>query len=107
MSTPDDKYEPRFPPFPTYTGIPYKDFVESGIRLRSEADGIERDGMNVPTVALSKRHEMDNPKTDATNHRTALKHVVMAQSVAKANMPWWQQWEADDAARGDSIVVDP
>ncbi|KAJ7189138.1 hypothetical protein C8R46DRAFT_1206230 [Mycena filopes] len=54
----------RFPPFPptppNATIVPFEAFEESGPRVVG-GDGIERDGLGIPTVVLRHREE---PKTE-------------------------------------------
>ncbi|KAJ6457553.1 hypothetical protein C8R47DRAFT_170129 [Mycena vitilis] len=65
----------RFPPFPAVpegvTIVPFKDFEERGIRLfriededeGESGEGVERDGLGIPTVALRAKHATDFSKT--------------------------------------------
>ena len=58
----------KFPPFPTQpigssSIIPFKHFKEHGIRMFSN-NGIEVDGLGIPTIELGVVHDLDECKTE-------------------------------------------
>ncbi|KAJ7758703.1 hypothetical protein B0H16DRAFT_1535384 [Mycena metata] len=78
---------PPFPPIPRgVTIVPFKDFQEYGARVVGE-DGIERDGLGIPTIRLPKSH----------------KKQLLAASAngTSVKMDWWLEW----AATGEHQVV--
>lgn len=102
----DDVTEHLFPPFPAYSGVSFKDFRPAGILLQAREDGIERDAKGVPTVALSKHHDLDRSKTQATNHKQFRAKIEAGEQAIRERRSWDEVWEATDSAR-DDIVVDP
>ncbi|KAJ7758665.1 hypothetical protein B0H16DRAFT_642115 [Mycena metata] len=53
----EDPVRIRFPPFPPVPDgvaiVPFEDFQESGTRVVG-TDGVERDGLGIPTIVLVK-----------------------------------------------------
>ncbi|TFK71719.1 hypothetical protein BDN72DRAFT_793465 [Pluteus cervinus] len=114
-----DKDIVRFPPFPTapegVTIVPFKDWKETGIQIFSTRsvgkvegnedkaqdlfdDDIEVDGLGIPTVELSKKHDTDVGKSDARKRRKArgVQRVAPARNtsgVPQHQRPWWEIWE--------------
>ncbi|KAK0207070.1 hypothetical protein DFS33DRAFT_1382149 [Desarmillaria ectypa] len=87
-------FEIRFPPFPQPPEgvkiIPFKDFKEVGI-LKETTDRIERDALQIPTVALKSAHATDVCKTNAQNHGRDIKKSHSRAGGGKRE--WWNDWE--------------
>ncbi|KAF5339268.1 hypothetical protein D9758_013322 [Tetrapyrgos nigripes] len=93
-------YTSRFPPFPALpkgvTLVSYTDFKECGIRVRS-VDGKEVDGIGIPTVKLSKKHDTDECKSDARPKKSPVAPVaVQPEQVRKV---WYGTWEETEDTR--------
>ncbi|KAJ6493166.1 hypothetical protein C8R45DRAFT_1212606 [Mycena sanguinolenta] len=69
----------HFPPFPAIPEgvkiIPFKDFKEYGARVVG-ADGVERDGLGIATIALPRKVEKQ----------------VAPQNGVPLRKEWWEQW---------------
>ncbi|KAJ7758654.1 hypothetical protein B0H16DRAFT_1535205 [Mycena metata] len=80
----------HFPPFPPVPQgviiVPLKDFQEHGARVVGE-DGIERDGLGIPTIRLPKSHKKQLLTSSANG--------------SSVRMDWWLEW----AATGEHQVV--
>ncbi|KAE9389361.1 hypothetical protein BT96DRAFT_926601 [Gymnopus androsaceus JB14] len=93
-----------FPPFPsTPEGvniIAFKDYVETGIKIQPEDyDGPEVDGLDIPTVPMSKVHKGDFCKTNSRSRNAALAvgGKGSQESVPTSQKTWVARWE--DLAR--------
>ncbi|KAG6836029.1 hypothetical protein H0H93_012174, partial [Arthromyces matolae] len=92
-----------FPPFPQpppgVTITPFKDFKEHGIQMfPTENDDVERDGLGIPTVALSKKHDTDKCKTETTRKRKV--ENIIASKAPGVRKEWWELWmENEDLKR--------
>ncbi|KAJ7098562.1 hypothetical protein B0H15DRAFT_1018873 [Mycena belliarum] len=89
----------HFPPFPEVpegvTIIPFKDFREHGIRVFEEDDGVERDGLGIPTIPLRAKHDTDVSKTNPERKKKSVKELVAAR--ASFRKEWWEDWaEGED-----------
>ncbi|KAK0190379.1 hypothetical protein F5146DRAFT_1044021 [Armillaria mellea] len=87
-------FQLRFPPFPQAPEgveiVSFKDYQEVGI-LKETADRIERDGRQIPTVALKKTHSADRCKT---NVRSGGNDTDNFHSHADGGIrEWWNNWE--------------
>lgn len=111
----DDKGNPiyRFPPFPKVPGlIPFKDFKPSGIQNPPLGfpDGIERDGLGIPTIAL--KHPADDNEQDVRGKKRKKKKNKRrgggdgAPIVNGRRLTWWEDWERDENSR-DVREMDP
>ncbi|TFK71718.1 hypothetical protein BDN72DRAFT_793464 [Pluteus cervinus] len=121
-----DKDLIRFPPFPIAPEgvaiIPFGDWLETGIQIfstrssvkktegdKNEAqdlldDDIEVDGLGIPTIELSKKHDTDTVKSDARKRRKARDLQRTAPAKAKPGEPlpqkfWWHDWEDIEKSR--------
>ncbi|KAK0443893.1 uncharacterized protein EV420DRAFT_1723138 [Desarmillaria tabescens] len=94
QTTPSTDYEIRFPPFPQPPEgvkiVPFKDYKEVGI-LKETADRVERDGLQIPTVALRSVHSTDVCKTNAQN--TGRDTRKSHSRAAGGKREWWNDWE--------------
>ena len=102
----------RFPPFPQpppgVTIIPFKDFKPAGIQVPALGfpDGIERDGLGIPTCALKVRvddneHVSGNPKKKKKKGRRKYTGSVAGGVQAdRRRLPWWEEWAIDEDKRG-------
>ncbi|KAF8874348.1 hypothetical protein BD779DRAFT_1476556 [Infundibulicybe gibba] len=90
----------RFPPFPSppegVTIIPFKDFKECGIQMFNEDEEVEVDGLGIPTVLLTDRHDTDVCKTNAKRKR---KQVAARSKSGFVRKEWWEQWEEGEDLR--------
>ncbi|KAF8212335.1 hypothetical protein K438DRAFT_1806372 [Mycena galopus ATCC 62051] len=70
----------HFPPFPSAPQgvkiIPFKDFTEYGARVVG-ADGVERDGLGIPTIALKNKK----------------KEKPVATGGTSLKREWWEGWK--------------
>lgn len=102
----------RFPPFPPVPqGVkitPFKAYKETGIKLSCpNDDGIEVDGLDIPTVEIEHRHATDNCKTDAFREKQGQPGVIMpkkrkirAKALVNATpRKWWEIWQEEEAGR--------
>ncbi|KAG6863855.1 hypothetical protein C0991_002601 [Blastosporella zonata] len=92
-----------FPPFPEappgVTIIPFKDFKERGIQMfPTENDGIERDGLGIPTVELRVRHDTDTCKTEGKRKRKELPFKITS-GVPGVRKEWWEIWEENEESK--------
>ncbi|KAK7008384.1 hypothetical protein R3P38DRAFT_3590234 [Favolaschia claudopus] len=95
-------HEFSFPPFPPVpkgvTLIPFKDFKGYGIQPFLGDDEIERDGLGIPTIALSTKHDTDLSKTDPSRS-------TMGRGMEKTGRnefwrkEWWEDWEEGEDLR--------
>lgn len=93
-----------FPPFPStpegVTIIPFKDYVETGIKVQAEDyNGPEVDGLDIPTVPMSKVHKGDFCKTNSRSRNAAFaaEGKGSQEFVPAAQKTWVARWE--DLAR--------
>lgn len=102
----------RFPPFPPVPqGVkitPFKTYKETGIKLSCpNDDGIEVDGLDIPTVELEHKHATDDCKTDAFREKDGQPRVIMPKKrklKAKALLnagprKWWEIWQDEEAGK--------
>ncbi|KAK0230204.1 hypothetical protein IW262DRAFT_1336976 [Armillaria fumosa] len=87
-------FDIRFPPFPQPPEgveiIPFKDYKEVGI-LKETADYIERDALQIPTVAMKSVHSTDMCKTNAQSGAKDTKKFH--SKAAGGRREWWNDWE--------------
>lgn len=102
----------RFPPFPPVPqGVkitPFKTYKEMGIKLTCpNDDGIEVDGLDIPTVGIEHKHATDNCKTDAFRQKEGQPGVIMpkkrklkAKALVNASpRKWWEIWQDEEAGK--------
>ncbi|KAJ6605952.1 hypothetical protein B0H10DRAFT_2440054, partial [Mycena sp. CBHHK59/15] len=91
----------RFPPFPSVpdgvTIIPFKHFKERGIQIFAAADGVERDGLGLPTIALRIKHDTDGSKSNP-NKKRKKSNLPGAEGGAQRR-EWWEEWEEGESLR--------
>ncbi|KAF5371253.1 hypothetical protein D9758_004234 [Tetrapyrgos nigripes] len=100
-----------FPPFPKapegVTITPYTEFKEYGIQAYASVDGGEVDGIGIPTIELSKKHDTDEGKTEARprKSRVAIQPEVVVNpdgTKGKKYPEWYNAWqETEDSRRGN------
>ncbi len=87
-------FELRFPPFPQAPEgveiVPFKDYKEVGI-LKETADRVERDALQIPTVAIKSVHSTDMCKTNAQSGGKDTKKSY--SNAAGGRREWWNDWE--------------
>lgn len=96
-----------FPPFPSapegVTLIAFKDFKECGIQIQQnpEDGDIEVDGLGIPTVEILKKHDIDQPKTDAKRRKRArqAQQVLQSNGAPEGKKEWWMQWQEVESLR--------
>ncbi|KAJ7062719.1 hypothetical protein C8F01DRAFT_1082355 [Mycena amicta] len=103
MNPPTAEPRPRrvqpFPEIPAgVTIVPFKDFVECGIRVPALVDSewsetqqhdVERDGLGMPTIPLRAKHDTDVSKTIPNKKRTPREWAASRPTFRKE---WWQDW---------------
>ncbi len=86
-------FQLRFPPFPqapeSVEIVPFKDYKEVGI-LKETPDRVERDALQVPTVAI-KPHSTDWCKTNAQSGGKDAEEFH--SSTVGGIREWWNDWE--------------
>src|ERR1700722_15184812 len=86
----------KFPPFPAPPPgrriEPFKGFKGYGIQKLCK-NGVEVDGVGIPTVELPNKHSTDQCKTDATRKKKPKK------VDARPKKEWWEIWEECEHAR--------
>ncbi|PBK93931.1 hypothetical protein ARMGADRAFT_1012092 [Armillaria gallica] len=86
-------FQLRFPPFPQAPEgveiVPFKDYKEVGI-LKETPDRVERDALQVPTVAI-KPHSTDWCKTNAQSGGRDAEEFH--SSTVGGIREWWNDWE--------------
>ncbi|KAK0491572.1 hypothetical protein IW261DRAFT_1556718 [Armillaria novae-zelandiae] len=87
-------FQLRFPPFPQAPEgveiVPFKDYKEVGI-LKETADRVERDALQIPTIALKSPHSKDICKTNA---QSGWGDTEESRSIgAEGILEWWNVWE--------------
>jgi len=97
-----------FPPFPTPPpGVqitPFADFRENGIQVFSPDGKIEVDGLGIPTVELSSKHDSDEGKTEARPKKSITsiqpRTVVNADGTKSKRLPdWYEAWAETESSR--------
>ncbi|KAK0447728.1 hypothetical protein EV421DRAFT_2033402 [Armillaria borealis] len=87
-------FDLRFPPFPQAPEgveiVPFKDYKEVGI-LKETADRVERDALQIPTVAIKSVHSTDYCKTNAQSGGKDTKKFHSKAGGGKQE--WWNDWE--------------
>ncbi|PBK67101.1 hypothetical protein ARMSODRAFT_1086478 [Armillaria solidipes] len=87
-------FDLRFPPFPQAPEgveiVPFKDYKEVGI-LKETADRVERDALQIPTVAIKSVHSTDFCKTNAQSGGKDTKKFRSKAGGGKQE--WWNDWE--------------
>lgn len=102
----------RFPPWPSpppgVTLIPFSDWAkkEVGIKLTCpNPDGIEVDGLDIPTVALEHPHATDKCKTDAFREdgedapKAKRRKIKTSAMNGDLKREWWQIWADEEAGK--------
>lgn len=102
----------RFPPFPPAPkGVKitsFKDYKETGIKLSCpNDDGIEVDGLDIPTVEIQHKHATDNCKTDAVREKESQPGVIMPKKrklkakvlINAAARKWWEIWQDEEGGK--------
>ncbi|KAJ7117883.1 hypothetical protein C8R43DRAFT_99803 [Mycena crocata] len=91
----------RFPPFPSVpegaTIVPFKDYKEHGIQVFEAPDGVERDGLGIPTIPLRVKHDTDFSKTNPNRQRKTAKEMTAARPGFRKE--WWEDWEEAESLR--------
>jgi hypothetical protein len=91
----------RFPPFPKPPSgvklVPFKDFVERGIRVNNHDTEVEVDGLGIPTVELQTKHGTDKCKTN-TKRKYKNQSAGHAPDVKKKEW-WWTSWAEGEGTR--------
>ncbi|KAG7447716.1 uncharacterized protein BT62DRAFT_930744 [Guyanagaster necrorhizus] len=94
QEAPSTNFEMRFPPFPQPPEgveiIPFKDYKEVGI-LMETSDRVERDALQIPTVAIKSVHATDLCKTNAQSGEKDVNESHWKASGEKRE--WWNDWE--------------
>ncbi|PFH50420.1 hypothetical protein AMATHDRAFT_61135 [Amanita thiersii Skay4041] len=109
---PNQEFMIKFPPFPTappgVTITPFNQYKETGIKLFcSNEDGIEVDGLGIPTVELLKKHNTDKCKTDAQKKKKEKQANAPAKPAPKPSpLPppprqksWWEVWKEEEPSK--------
>ncbi|CAK5272902.1 unnamed protein product [Mycena citricolor] len=98
MSAPDSTHAYNFPPFPEPpTGIvitPFKAFVECGTQITRGEDGIERDGLGIPTILLA------TTRSDGLKRKSKKKKN---KGIGVRKGPWWTEYEKENEVQGTRI----
>ncbi len=92
----------RFPPFPALpdgvTLIPYTSFKPSGIRVPIDdddyfrLDGVEVDGLGIPTIALHVKHAADSTEKKKKKKKKGVSAQTVQVAPERPKM-WWEVWE--------------
>jgi hypothetical protein len=104
----------RFPPFPVLpdgvTLLSFNAFRPSGIRVPIDddddprVDGIEVDGLGIPTIALRVKHVADN--AEKKKKRKKKGGAAMSVQVAPERpKTWWEVWEDLEDIRRNAYNV--
>ncbi|KAG1720267.1 uncharacterized protein EDB91DRAFT_1178270 [Suillus paluster] len=106
-----------FPPFPTLppgvTLIPFKDFRARGIQLFAEVvggtdeDGMELDGLGIPTVELRVKHLTDECKSNTRKRKRKKKSAATVDGMPARKVPWYEEWEEGEDLRITKGKFDP
>jgi hypothetical protein len=108
MSKPTVQHAFTFPPFPQapegVTITAFSEFKEYGIQAYASSDGREVDGLGVPTIELTKKHDTDDGKTEARprKSRDAIQPSVVVNadgSKSKKYPEWYKAWEETEDSR--------
>ncbi|PBK67103.1 hypothetical protein ARMSODRAFT_1021063 [Armillaria solidipes] len=87
-------FQMRFPPFPQAPEgveiVPFKDYKEVGI-LKETADRVERDALQIPTVAIKSVHSNDRCKTNVQSGGTDTEEFH--SNAVGGIREWWNDWE--------------
>ncbi|SJL02599.1 uncharacterized protein ARMOST_05930 [Armillaria ostoyae] len=87
-------FQMRFPPFPQAPEgveiVPFKDYKEVGI-LKETADRVERDALQIPTVAIKSVHSNDRCKTNVQSGGTDTEEFH--SNAGGGIREWWNDWE--------------
>jgi hypothetical protein len=96
----------RFPPFPTppsgVTILPFKKFKEHGIMALSNEEGMEVDGLGIPTVELRIKHDTDVCKSNAKRSKetkTSTKASGQSSGSVVKKKEWWETWAESETSR--------
>jgi hypothetical protein len=92
---------PPFPEVPKDSGlVPFKDFKPSGIQISvSGDDGIELDGLGIPTVELRVKHDTDEPKTGKKKKKSKSARTAGLDGEPAKRLTWWEEWEEGEDLR--------
>ncbi|KDQ64071.1 hypothetical protein JAAARDRAFT_74885 [Jaapia argillacea MUCL 33604] len=94
-----------FPPFPNPPPnvqiTPFASFKQSGIQLRLLGDGVELDGLGIPTVELKMKHGYDAGE-EGGKRRKKRKKGGAIPGGGFLQRPWWEIWaEGEDLRIGN------
>jgi len=102
----------RFPPFPPAPDgvkiIPFHSFKPSGILVpidedddidaRELGDGVERDGLGIPTIVLRVKHAMDSLEKKKKRKKKGVGAQQVQVAPERPKM-WWEVWEETEDIR--------
>ena len=77
----------------------FKDFKPKGIQVPIELDpenGVELDGLDIPTVELRVKHNTDESKT-GKKRKKKTKRPVDGEPIRR--LTWWEEWEEGEEFR--------
>ncbi|KAJ7617773.1 hypothetical protein FB45DRAFT_214560 [Roridomyces roridus] len=100
MSSPPNRpaHSVFFPVAPAgVTIIPFSQFIEHGIRAIDGEDGIERDGLGIPTISLRVTHDTDVSKTNPERPKKTAKEMRAARPAFRRE--WWEDWNEGEDLR--------
>jgi len=92
----------RFPPWPIAPpGIhvmPFKEFIERGIRMEAGPDDAEVDALGIPTIPIRTRHATDQCKTNTKRKREA-EEGVKSRKKGVIRKGWEEVWRETEVIR--------